>query len=131
MRRGDFANSRSDTIPSFGEIGLEVEKKLQEYKLKKVYVATDGTQQGMLRRYFKNLVHCESTCFSPENAFVYEKLKFLTELHDFESLIGLSRYSRSQFLKLIFVQWNLLFFITTKMYYRKMYRDWFDKTNSC
>lgn len=58
MRRGDFANSRSDTIPSFGEIGLEVEKKLQEYKLKKVYVATDGTQQGMLRRYFKNHVHC-------------------------------------------------------------------------
>ena len=47
MRRGDFAYSHKETVPSIKEIGEEVKKQLKKYKLKKVYVSTDGSQEGM------------------------------------------------------------------------------------
>jgi len=56
MRRGDFANGRKSTIPSVQEIGEEVEKKLAEYQLDKVYVSTDGTHEELdeLQSYIKS-----------------------------------------------------------------------------
>ena len=47
MRRGDFAYAHKATVPSIEELGKELAKKLKEYKLKKVYLATDGTDEGV------------------------------------------------------------------------------------
>ena len=46
MRRGDFTYAHQETVPSIEEIGTEVAKQLKKYKLKKVYLATDGTDEG-------------------------------------------------------------------------------------
>jgi len=46
MRRGDFTYAHKETVPSIEEIGEEIKKRLIEYKLKKVYLATDGTDEG-------------------------------------------------------------------------------------
>ena len=46
MRRADFAYAHHKTVPSIKEIGEEVKKQLKKYKLKKVYVSTDGSQEG-------------------------------------------------------------------------------------
>lgn len=47
MRRGDFTYAHKETVPSIEELGGEIAKKLKEYKLKKVYLATDGSDQGI------------------------------------------------------------------------------------
>ena len=47
MRRGDFARNHRETVPSFKELGLEVKKRLEEYKLDVVYLSTDATDEGM------------------------------------------------------------------------------------
>ena len=44
--QGDFTYAHQETVPSIEEIGTEVAKQLKKYKLKKVYVATDGTDEG-------------------------------------------------------------------------------------
>ena len=59
MRRGDFTYAHRNTVPSLEEIGLEVKKKLQEYKIEKVYISTDGTDNEVqeLQTYFKAEIH--------------------------------------------------------------------------
>lgn len=49
MRRGDFTFAHKETVPSIDELGQEISRKLKEYKLKVVYLATDGSDQGVLR----------------------------------------------------------------------------------
>lgn len=47
MRRGDFAHyAHKETVPSIEEIGTEVQKLLDKWKIKKVYLSTDGTDEG-------------------------------------------------------------------------------------
>ena len=46
MRRGDFSYAHKETVPSIEEVGKEMAKRLKEYKLKKVYLSTDGTDEG-------------------------------------------------------------------------------------
>ena len=46
MRRGDFAYSRKDTIPAIEQYAKNAENMLKKYKLKKIYLATDGTEEG-------------------------------------------------------------------------------------
>lgn len=51
MRRGDFAYAHKETVPSIAEVGKEIAKRLKEYKLKKVYLSTDGTDEGIMNEY--------------------------------------------------------------------------------
>jgi len=59
LRRGDFARARSETVPTIEEVGLEIAKVLKKYKLRKVYLSTDGTDVDIeqLKSYFKGEVH--------------------------------------------------------------------------
>jgi len=56
MRRGDFARSRGDQVPSIPWIGKILDKKIRERKLKTLFVASDATVEEMktLRKYLPN-----------------------------------------------------------------------------
>jgi len=59
MRRGDFTYAHQETVPSIEEIGTEVAKQLKKYKLKKVYLATDGTDEEVkeLQSHFEAKIY--------------------------------------------------------------------------
>ena len=56
MRRGDFTYAHKETVPSIEEVGKEIAKRLKEYKLKKVYLSTDGTDEGKEYIFFDVLL---------------------------------------------------------------------------
>ena len=49
VRRGDFLRHRNSI--SLKHIGSQIESKLKEYNLKKVFLATDGSPTGRLKIY--------------------------------------------------------------------------------
>jgi len=59
MRRGDFTHAHKETVPTIAEIAEEVVKALKKYKLRKLYVSTDGTQAEIdeLRNLTKAQIH--------------------------------------------------------------------------
>lgn len=59
MRRGDFTYAHQETVPSIKEIGTEAAKVLKKYKLKNVYLSTDGSDEevGELQSYLAAKIH--------------------------------------------------------------------------
>ena len=55
MRREDFTYAHQETVPSIEEIGKEVKKMLQKYKISIVYVSTDAPDKEIqeLQSHFK------------------------------------------------------------------------------
>lgn len=47
MRRADFTYAHKESVPSIEEMGEEIAKILKQYKLRKIYLATDGTDEGL------------------------------------------------------------------------------------
>ena len=48
MRRGDFVASGREGVPSIKTVGKQIKKLLKKLKLERVFLATDGTNEGML-----------------------------------------------------------------------------------
>ena len=49
LRRGDYVYARAGDIPSITGAANQINKLLKRHKLKKVFVATDATKEGMLQ----------------------------------------------------------------------------------
>lgn len=72
MRRGDFTYAHKETVPSIEEIADECNKILLKYKLKIIYLSTDGTDEevGQLQSLVKAKVKR-----SPRSKDIVKKFK--------------------------------------------------------
>ena len=47
LRRRDFLRGREESFPTIKNAAFQLKKKLEELKLKKIFVATDAESHGM------------------------------------------------------------------------------------